>query len=86
MISIQVLKRTVDGYEEGKVIPKCQFSAKVMLQEGEDVPPLQHQVELRGAKSPNNILAFDINPPSGVYTTHINQYAVSLGWVGRAPF
>ena len=54
----------VDHYKKGKVIPKCQFSASIVIQEGEDIPPLDHQVELKGAKLPHNILPFHI-PPTG---------------------
>ena len=64
------MKQIVDNYEKGKVIPKCQFSANAIIQEKEDVPPLQYQVKLLGAKHPDNIITFSINPPvviSGIY-------------------
>lgn len=68
----QVLKKVVDGYIYGKVIPVCRFSADVKLQEGESVPPLHYQVELLGAKLPNNIIVFYIDPAiSGTVYLHL---------------
>ena len=68
----QVLKREVDGYEPDNVIPMCRFFAIVELQEGESVPPLQFQVALLGAKLPNNILTFYIEPTiSGTVYVHL---------------
>ena len=58
-----MLKRFVDNYEQGKMIPKCQFSAKISLHEGEDVPSLQRQIKLNGAREPFNTLMLDIEPP-----------------------
>ena len=67
----QVLKRFVDSYEQGKIIPKCQFSAKILPHEGEHyIPSLQCQVKLNGAKEPFNTIMLDIDPPvltSGTY-------------------
>ncbi len=60
---LQVLKRLVDSYEQGKIIPKCQFSAKILPREGEDIPSLQCQVKLNGAKEPFNVVMLDIEPP-----------------------
>ena len=57
-----MLKRFVDSYEEGKLIPKCQFTAKITFQEEEDIPPLEHHVNLIGTKFPFNYLRFDISP------------------------
>ena len=67
---LQVLKQIVDNFDEGKVIPKCQFSAKAVIPDGEVVPPLLHQATLLGAKPPDNIITFDITPPPivGMYT------------------
>ena len=62
-LDLQVLKRLVDSYEQGKIIPKCQFSAKVLPREGEDIPSLQCQVKLNGAKEPFNAVMLDIDPP-----------------------
>ena len=45
------------------MIPKCQFSANVVLKEEDEVPPLQHRVRLIGSKSPFNSFMFEINPP-----------------------
>ena len=57
------MKQIVDNFDEGKVSPKCQFSATAMIPDGEAVPPLQHQAALLGAKPPDNIITFDITPP-----------------------
>ena len=65
------MKQIVDNYEKGKVSPKCQFSANAIIPDGEEVPRLQHQAALLGAKYPDNIITFDITPPrviSGMYT------------------
>ena len=45
------------------MIPKCQFSANIVLQEEEEVPHLQHLVNITGAKPPFNFVTFDISPP-----------------------
>ena len=50
------------------MISKCQFSANIVLQEGEEVPHLQHQVNVIGAKPPFNFLTFDISPPGKTCT------------------
>ena len=62
---LQVLKRFVDSFEQGKMIPKCQFSAKISLHEGKHIPSLQHRVQLIGARSPFNTVVLDIDPPIG---------------------
>ena len=64
-----MLKRQVDSYEQGKLIPKCQFSAKVNIKEEDDIPPLEHRVKLIGAKFPFNTMLFNINPPGRVYAS-----------------
>ena len=67
---LQVLKRFVDSFKQGKMIPKCQFSAQISLHEGKHIPSLQHRVQLIGARSPYNTLMLAINPPmltSGTY-------------------
>lgn len=60
---IQVEKRSIDIYEEGTVIPKCQFTAK-FIQRDREIVPFEHQASLSGAKRPNNIIVFDIDPPA----------------------
>jgi hypothetical protein len=68
------LKRFVDSYELGKIIPKCQFSANITLQEGDSIPPLQLRVKLFGTKSPNNFLTFsnpDLSGSGMCYETRI---------------
>ena len=57
-----MLKRLVDSYEQGKIIPKCQFSAKILPREA-DIPSLQGQIKLNGAKEPYNTVMLDIDPP-----------------------
>ena len=68
------MKQIVDNFDEGKVIPKCQFSVKAVIQDGEVVPPLLHQATLLGTKPPDNIITFDITPPPivGMYTYFID--------------
>lgn len=79
MVIFQILKRNVDSYELGKIIPKCQFSANIPLQEGDSIPTLQQRVTLIGTKSPYNFLTFNIEPGSGMYivklkgTTEVNH-------------
>ena len=53
----------MDSYDKGKQIPKCEFKANITLQEGDDIPPLEHKVTLTGTKFPFNSLPFDIRPP-----------------------
>jgi hypothetical protein len=51
------------------MVPKCQFSATIPLQEGDGafgVPALQQRVKLIGTKSPYNFLTFNIDLP-GTY-------------------
>ena len=58
-----MLKRLVDSYDKGKLIPKITFLANIALQEGDDIPPLEHHVKLTGTKFPFNSLPFCISPP-----------------------
>jgi hypothetical protein len=57
-----VTKKQVDNFREGKLIPCCQLLAEVFGKK-KQIPTLKHQVTLRGAKYPNNIIV--INLPAG---------------------
>lgn len=67
--TLQLLKQFVDNYEEGKVSPKCRFSATALISDGEEVPPLQYQAKLLGAKDPETIVTFEIVPPTTISGT-----------------
>ena len=59
---IQIIKKHVDNYYPPKIIPRCQLSADFMPGTGQrDIPMLQYQVNLIGAKKPHN--KFVIKPP-----------------------
>ena len=59
------------------MIPKCQFSANVVLKEEDEVPPLQHRVNLIGTKLPFNSVMFEINPPGTVIAW---MHIMTLSW------
>lgn len=62
LLKMQVFKRFVDSYEQGKIVPRCQFSANIMYKNGAAVMPLLHKVKLNGTKSPDDFLRFNIIP------------------------
>ena len=49
----QVTKKQVDNFKEGKATPCCQLLAEVSARK--EVPTMKHQVNLKGAKYPNNV-------------------------------
>jgi hypothetical protein len=57
-----VTKKQVDNFREGKLTPCCQLLAEVSGKK-KKVPALKHQINLRGAKYPNDM--FVINLPAG---------------------
>jgi hypothetical protein len=57
-----VTKKQVDSFREGKLTPSCQLLAEVSGKK-KKIPTLKHQVNLRGAKYPNDV--FVINLPAG---------------------
>ena len=62
LLYIQIIKKHVDNYSPPKIIPRCQLSADFMSGTGQrDIPMLQYQVNLIGAKEPHNM--FVIKPP-----------------------
>ena len=67
---LQVLKREVDRYRVGRALPKCTFLV-IPLEKGKDIPSVQHQVQLSGAKFPHNLLTFDIKPPKITSGEHV---------------
>ena len=67
---MQVLKKEVDCFEEGKRIPVCQLQAIAMTPH-QDGKPSQffHSVKLRGTKEDHTyLLLFRPAIPSGTYT------------------
>ena len=58
----QVTKKQVDNFKEGKSTPCCQLLAEVSAKK-KKVPILKRQVNLKGAKYPNNV--FVISLPAG---------------------
>ena len=52
----------VDNFREGKATPCCQLLAEVSGKK-KNIPTLKHQINLKGAKYPNDVLV--INLPAG---------------------
>ena len=59
---MKVLKKHVDNYKPGKWIPGCRLSA---VAEDKNMPLLQHQVKLIGAKKPFDMIAIELSIVSG---------------------
>ena len=57
----QITKKQVDNFRGGQLTPCCQLLAKVSGKK-KKVPTLKHQVNLEGAKYPNDV--FVINLPA----------------------
>ena len=66
MCSIKVMKKKVDSFEPGKMIPSCQLSAE-FLSSLRKVPSLKHHIKLLGAKEPYD--SFLIKPPIATLTS-----------------
>ena len=60
------MKKKVDSFEPGKMIPSCQLSAE-FLSSSRKVPSLRHHVKLLGAKEPYD--SFLIKPPTATLTS-----------------
>ena len=56
-------KKQVDNFREGKLTPCCQLLAEFESTGKKKIPTLKHQVNLKGAKYPNDI--FIISLPAG---------------------
>jgi hypothetical protein len=54
----------VDSYELGKIIPRFELVAKVSGKKKE-IPILKHQMNLRGAKYPNNVIVINLPAHAG---------------------
>ena len=54
-------RKQVDNFREGKLTPCCQLLAEVSGKK-KKIPTLKHQVNLKGAKYPNDV--FVINLPA----------------------
>ena len=65
---MQVLKKHVDSYKPGRRIPRCQLSAMFVESDKQNIPPLQYQVKLIGAKDPYNVVVIEPPIPSGIFT------------------
>ena len=63
---VEVMKKHVDSYKPGRRIPRCQLSAVFILAENKNIPLLQHQVKLVGAKEPFNMIAIELPTISGI--------------------
>ena len=59
-IHIQIEKKKVDNFKEGKIIPKFQLSAKFI---GEEKSCIEYVVKLLGAKKPNDVFQIDLPVP-----------------------
>ena len=59
LYSAQVTKKQVDNFREGKLTPCCQLKAEIVV-ERKKIPTLTHQVVLKGAKYPNDIITIDL--------------------------
>jgi hypothetical protein len=65
-----VTKKQVDNFREGKLTPCCQLLAEVSGKK--KVQTLKHQINLRGAKYPNDVAV--INLPAGGLKTLLAIY------------
>ena len=65
---LQVIKRNVDNYKRGKLIPKFHLNATYSdtTCRGESIPSLDYQADLIGAKKPYNTFTINKRPASGV--------------------
>ena len=54
---VQIMKKYVDVYCPGKIIPKVQLVADFIAGSGQrDIPMFRYRVKLIGAKEPHNML------------------------------
>ena len=60
-MNLQVVKRNVDSFEVGKMIPSCQLTADFF---GKEASSLKHCVKLVGAEKPYD--QFLIKPPADI--------------------
>ena len=59
----KVVKKKVDSFEPGKMIPSCQLCAEFS---GSKITPFKHHVKLLGAKKPYD--SFLMKPPASIFT------------------
>ena len=65
-LKFQVAKKYVDSFEPGKAFPRCQLRVEAKIsRKKRKISSLTHQVNLKGAKFPNNILTLEL-PPKGM--------------------
>ena len=80
IICPQIIKKKVDNFEPGKMIPSCQLNAMFGLFEApsestEKVPPLRYCVKLLGAKKPYDMFTIILSTT----TTTINHVIEKKG-------
>ena len=64
-LSLEVMKQHVDNYKPKRRIPKCQLSVVFVSSKENEIPLLQHQLELLGAKKPYNMITIELPSISG---------------------
>ena len=50
------MKKWVDTFEPGQIIPHCQLYARLQLLDSNQREPLQYTIHLLGAKEPYNVI------------------------------
>ena len=73
---MEVMKKHVDNYRPGRRIPKCQLSVVFVPAKDDNIPLLQHQVKLEGAKEPFNMIAIELPTISGTEIPKIMQCTI----------
>ena len=81
----QIMKRHVDSFEPGKMIPKCYLSAD-FIASVRDRPQLVHQIHLIGAKEPFNMFFIKINPATQPIPRSSQALDTTLGRQTRLSF
>ena len=62
LICFQIIKKKVDNFKPGQMIPSCQLNATIVSVQTSKVPSLEYCVKLLGAKKPYDM--FTIIPSS----------------------
>ena len=71
--TLQVRRRLVDSYRPGKRIPRCHLSA-LFLSDEANIPALQYQVKLVGAREPYTMIAIEL--PAHGSSNREGEYAL----------
>ena len=56
---MQVTKKQVDNFREGKLIPYCQLKAELSGRR-KKIPVLNHRILLKGARQPHNFFTLEL--------------------------